>query len=113
MYHLSVDGGRRDRAWRQRLRLLQSAERGFAGDAMAEVDLRDSLLRLLAQLPPRQRAVLVLRFFEQLSETETARLLGCSVGTVKSAGSRGLARLRELAVGWPEISRELSKGEPR
>jgi RNA polymerase sigma-70 factor (sigma-E family) len=113
MYHLAVDRGRRDQAWRQRLRWLQSAERGSAGDAMAEVDLRDSLLRLLAQLPPRQRAVLVLRFFEQMSEAETARLLGCSAGTVKSAGSRGLARLRQLTADWPETRRELSGGELR
>jgi RNA polymerase sigma-70 factor (sigma-E family) len=113
LYHLAVDKGRRDRAGRQRLRLLHSAERGRAGDAMAEVDLRDALLRLLAQLPPRQRAVLVLRFFEQLSEAETARMLGCSAGTVKSAASRGLARLRELAAGWPETTKELSGGELR
>jgi RNA polymerase sigma-70 factor (sigma-E family) len=113
MYNLAVDLGRRDRAWRGRLRLLRSSDRGSAGDAMADVDLRDSLLRLLAQLPPRQRAVLVLRFFEQQSEAETARLLGCSLGTVKSAGSRGLARLRELAADWPETRRELSKGELR
>jgi RNA polymerase sigma-70 factor (sigma-E family) len=113
LYHLAIDKGRRDQAGRQRLRLLQSAERGRGADTMAEVDLRDALLRLLGQLPPRQRAVLVLRYFEQLSEAETARTLGCSAGTVKSATSRGLARLRELAAGWPEITKELSRGELR
>jgi len=51
-------------------------------------------LPALAQLPPGMRAVIVLRFYEDLSEAETARLLGCSLGTVKSQTSRGLVRLR-------------------
>ncbi len=54
----------------------------------------ETLWRLLATLPPRQRAVIVLRFYEDLTEVEVARVLDCSVGTVKSNGSRGLARLR-------------------
>ncbi len=54
------------------------------------------LLRGLARLPVRQRAVLVLRYFEYLSEAQTAALLGCSVGTVKSQAARALARLREI-----------------
>ena len=53
-------------------------------------------LQALEQLPPRMRAVVVLRCYEGLSEAETAEALGCSVGSVKSQASRGLARLREL-----------------
>jgi RNA polymerase sigma factor (sigma-70 family) len=56
-------------------------------------------MRGLAALPPRQRAVLVLRYFEDLTEAQTAMMLGCSVGTVKSQTARGLARLRDAATG--------------
>ena len=56
--------------------------------------LRTELFGLLTVLPPRQRAVLVLRYFEALSVEETAAALGCSAGTVKSQASRGLAVLR-------------------
>src|SRR5262245_34711256 len=54
----------------------------------------DSLWTLLATLPRQQRAVLVLRFYEDLSEAQIAEVLGCSVGTVKSNGFRALAKLR-------------------
>jgi RNA polymerase sigma factor (sigma-70 family) len=47
-------------------------------------------------LPARQRAVLVLRYFNDLTEAQVADVLGCSPGTVKSSSSRGLARLREV-----------------
>jgi RNA polymerase sigma-70 factor (sigma-E family) len=60
------------------------------------VDLRDQLARGLMSLPVRQRAILVLRYFDDLSEAQTAEALGCSVGTVKSQTSRGLTRLREF-----------------
>jgi RNA polymerase sigma-70 factor (sigma-E family) len=55
---------------------------------------RDELLDALTAVPPRQRAVLVLRFFESLSVEETAQALGCTTGTVKSQTARGLAALR-------------------
>lgn len=65
-----------------------------APDATASSDQRDELWRMLHGLPPRMRAVLVLRYFEDLTEADIAAVLGCSVGTVKSQVSRGLDRLR-------------------
>jgi RNA polymerase sigma-70 factor (sigma-E family) len=97
LYHLAADNWRQQRAWRKRLRLLRSGTGAAVVDGTAEVDLRDSLVRLLMQLPPRQRAVIVARYWEQLSEAESAQVLGCSVGTVKSAASRALRRLRDLS----------------
>ena len=55
---------------------------------------RDRLRRALAALPPRQRAVVVMRWFEDMSEREVAEALGCSIGSVKSQSSRGAATLR-------------------
>ena len=54
----------------------------------------DQVLRALRVLPPRQRAVMVLRYYDDLSEAEIARTLGCSPGTVKSQASRALKSLR-------------------
>ena len=65
----------------------------------AEVESDDGaeLWHLVLQLPPQQRTTVALRFLEQLSVAETAAVLGCSTGTVKSNTSRGLATLRRLA----------------
>ena len=60
------------------------------------VPARSALLACVRQLPVGQRAVLVLRYFNDLTEAETARVLGCSVGNVKSQHARAMARLREL-----------------
>lgn len=57
---------------------------------------REELLGALAKLPQKMRAVLVLRYWEDLSEAETARIVGCSIGSVKAQSSRGLARLRDI-----------------
>jgi RNA polymerase sigma factor (sigma-70 family) len=56
------------------------------------------VIRALAQLPVRQRQVVELRYFEDLSVEQTAQILGATTGTVKSYTSRALARLRELLV---------------
>jgi len=99
LYNLAADGWRRRGRWRGRLAEFRSQARaaGTGTEDVAVVDLRDALVRLLQQLPPRQRAVVVLRYWEQRTEAETAELLGCTAGTVKSAAARGLRRLRELA----------------
>ncbi|MEV4655169.1 SigE family RNA polymerase sigma factor [Micromonospora sp. NPDC049301] len=57
---------------------------------------RITLVDALRQVPPRQRAVLVLRYFQDLSVEETARAMGCTTGTVKSQAAKGLATLRAL-----------------
>ncbi len=62
--------------------------------AITALDERDYLARALAQLPRRQRAVVILRYYLDYSEQQTAEALKCSVGTVKTQASRGLARLR-------------------
>jgi RNA polymerase sigma factor (sigma-70 family) len=77
------------------------------------VDLRDALVRLLLRLPARQRAALVLRFWEQLTDAEAAAVLGCAEGTVRSAVSRGLARMRELADEWNDTAAMSGREEER
>jgi RNA polymerase sigma-70 factor (sigma-E family) len=80
---------------------------GTDPDGTDQLLLRRDLMDALRQLPPRQRAVLVLRYFVDLSEAEAARELGISVGTVKSTASRGLERLRALvpADAYQEVQR--------
>jgi RNA polymerase sigma-70 factor (sigma-E family) len=63
-------------------------------DVSADHALREALWAELMHLPARMRAIVVLRVWEDLSEVDTAQLLGCSVGSVKSQMSRGMRRLR-------------------
>jgi RNA polymerase sigma factor (sigma-70 family) len=66
-------------------------------DARLEsLPVREAIIASLRELPVGQRAVLVLRYFDDLTEAETARTLGCSVGTVKSQHARAMARLRQM-----------------
>lgn len=86
--------------WRRRWRGERPSERlpeRVGDDDHAAVDSRDEVWRLLASLPRRQRAVIVLRYYEDLSEREIANVLGCRVGTVKSQASRALATLRRAS----------------
>jgi RNA polymerase sigma-70 factor (sigma-E family) len=94
--------------WRRRWNGETPTERlpeRAAADPHAAVDEQDALWQALGRLPKRQRAVLVLRYFDDLSEAEVARLLGCAVGTVKSQASRALAKLRIDPSLRPEGSR--------
>ena len=70
----------------------ERADDTAAADA---IGIHDELMQALADLPPRQRAVLVLRYFLDLPEAEVAAALKCSLGTVKSTAARGLARLEQ------------------
>jgi RNA polymerase sigma-70 factor (sigma-E family) len=65
-----------------------------AGDALVAAEIRPALLAALDALTPTQRAVVVLRYFDDRSEAEVAELLGVSVGTVKATASRSMAQLR-------------------
>ncbi|HEX8003196.1 MAG TPA: SigE family RNA polymerase sigma factor [Mycobacteriales bacterium] len=87
---------------------LPDRDRAGDGDATDAVDARLTIEDALRRLPARQRAVVALRFLEQRSERETAELMGCSVGTVKSHSARALAALRRS----PSLV-ELVSGEVR
>jgi RNA polymerase sigma-70 factor (sigma-E family) len=99
MYHLHLRHGRRRRVTETLPGELVDRVRPET-DHAGPTALKISLHQALARLTPRQRAVLVLRFFEDRTEAEAADLLSCSVGTVKSQTSRALARLRTIA---PEL----------
>ena len=73
-------------------------------DAIAAVDDHELIRRALAQLPRRQRAVLVMRYLDDWSEQQTAAALGCSVGTVKSQASKGLVKMRALLAVAPSAA---------
>jgi RNA polymerase sigma-70 factor (sigma-E family) len=86
------------RKWRGEYPTEVLPEQVAVHDPYSDVIAQQVLHRALAELPPRQRAILVLRFFEDLTEAQVAEVLGCSVGTVKSTVSRALVRLRTSGV---------------
>lgn len=85
----------RRRRWRGE-RPFAAVPDGAAPDEVSRYDTYRDLLQALRTLPPRQRAAVVLRHYEDLSERDAAEALGCSVNAVKTAASRGLATLRTL-----------------
>jgi RNA polymerase sigma-70 factor (sigma-E family) len=87
-------------SWRRRRRVAETLVADVPdvprSDEAAAVDSRDELLQALRALAPRQRAVIVLRYFDDASEAEIADALGITTGSVKTHASRGLAALRTL-----------------
>lgn len=96
MLNAYIDSTRRP--WRREHAVQVVPDGAGSGDPADGSDprTRRRLMTALAAVPPRQRAVLVLRFWEDLSVDQVAGLLGCSAGNVKSQSSRGLDKLREL-----------------
>jgi RNA polymerase sigma-70 factor (sigma-E family) len=92
--NLSRDRFRRLYAERKRDRRERSVRQEAAVN-LPDVEQRAALVQALRALPHRQRAALVLRYYEDLSEYQTAEVLGCSVSAVKGLVSRGVDRLRE------------------
>jgi RNA polymerase sigma-70 factor (sigma-E family) len=110
LINLALDGAQRRSRRRQELAGDDGARIELIDHASARtldgIDTRAELIGALGTLPPRQRAVLVLRYFEDLPETQVAELLGCSVGTVKSTASRGLTRLQAALSAQPLTTKE-------
>ncbi|WP_149828529.1 SigE family RNA polymerase sigma factor [Streptomyces tailanensis] len=100
MYRHQISRWRLRRPHREATFATPPEELAGVADGTSAADLRITVRQALGRLTPRQRTMLVLRYFEDLSETEVASVLGCSVGTVRSTTHRSLARLRGLA---PEL----------
>jgi RNA polymerase sigma-70 factor (sigma-E family) len=82
------------RRWARVIPQAEPADRPTVSDSATQHAERDALLSELRKLPPRQRAVLALRYYEGLSDVEIADALGCTPGTVRGYASRALATLR-------------------
>jgi RNA polymerase sigma-70 factor (sigma-E family) len=90
-----------ERRYDARVKVMWAAETPGVDDALVA---RDAVSLALTSLPPKQRAVVALRYLEDLSEAETASVLDISVGTVKAHASRGLDRLREVMAGMSDAT---------
>ncbi|WP_240938197.1 sigma-70 family RNA polymerase sigma factor [Nocardioides sp. JQ2195] len=93
IYHDCASRGRRLRRGREALKRL-TGERDVVADSQETVASRDHLWSALQELPARQRAAIVLRFYEDLPDTEIGEVLGCATGTVRSLVHRGLTQLQ-------------------
>lgn len=82
------------RRWRGETPTATMPDRPHVDDEIASAELRRTVTAALATLPARQRATVVLRYFEDLTETQTAHVMDCSLGTVKSQTAKALAHLR-------------------
>jgi RNA polymerase sigma-70 factor (sigma-E family) len=94
LVNYAIDGSKKRSRRSHELAISELPELRTNGHADG-ITVRDELVQALGTLAPRQRAVLVLRYFLDLPEAEVASALDCSLGTVKSTASRGLARLQE------------------
>jgi RNA polymerase sigma-70 factor (sigma-E family) len=94
MYREQVSWWRRLR--RRRETALTGADESVQPDPSGGTDVRLAMRAALRLLPPAQRTVLVLRYYEDLTETQVAEALGCTVGTVRSRTHRAVTRLRQL-----------------
>jgi RNA polymerase sigma-70 factor (sigma-E family) len=115
LVHLALDEGKRRSRRRSELRpeasgFLEAHDDDGAVRVLGRVEANADLLDVLRALPPRQRAALVLRYFDDLSEAEAAAVMGCSVGTVKSTTSRALERLRKELEGREAASGPAANG---
>ncbi|HTU06661.1 MAG TPA: SigE family RNA polymerase sigma factor [Trebonia sp.] len=86
----------RGRRWTREIASGRIPETGAVTGGFGQVDTRESVRQALRELTAKQRAVITLRYFEDRSEAETAAIMGCSVGTVKSQSAKALARLRHV-----------------
>jgi RNA polymerase sigma-70 factor (sigma-E family) len=93
------------RAWRRNERSTDELPEPSGGGRFQDIDRegRSVLWEVVQSLPPRQRAAVVLRYYEDLSEADTAAVLGCSVGNVKSQTSRGIAAMRAAVAANPDL----------
>ena len=112
IYHEHVSWWHRRRRYREQP-LDRDSEPPASGDEVASADLRVALTHALARLKSRQRAVIILRYYEDRSIEETAQILGIPTGTVKAQAHRGLAALRRIVPGLGPGSDDTAPPHPR